>query len=451
MESSSLESSLSDCQNAKSDLNFENLKVMKNLTFDSSDGLKIFYDIYEPNFTDSIESKNVIIQIAHGMVEHKERYTWLCSNLANRGYIVGINDHRGHGKSVDSTHFWGEMVGSNSSSRMQSSRELDSHFVDERSSSISSFESTQPANLTHDTRITTKQYSQNTNSKSKPARVNPAEASLGDFVGCQGSGDGSLLDIKTQATTADSRKSVKKATQGNDGFMKAIDDMFSLTQILKQKYKNKKFVLLGHSMGSLLSRGYLKMYGENLDALILSGSPANNPLLKVGIALAKMLKFLKLESKGKEIINNLSFGGFNKPFANPSKDNIHSSGPCAWICRDKAIVDAYLADKACQFIFSLDSFIALFRGTLWVQTPLDSNSVLQDSNRVKPPILILSGESDACGNFGKGVKIIAQNFESSGFKVTLKLYPNARHEIFNEINKEEILNDLLLWLKNNGL
>lgn len=328
--------------------NFENLKVMKNLTFSSQDGLKIFYDIYTP---DSIES-STIIQIAHGMVEHKERYAWLCGNLASRGYIVAINDHRGHGKSIDSTHKWGEM--------------------------------------------------------------------------------GGAVSIESK-----------------DGFIKAIDDMCALTQILKREFPHRKFVLLGHSMGSLLSRGYLKMYGENLDALVLSGSPANNELLKFGIALAKMLKLLKLESKGKEIINNLSFGGFNKTFAKVDKSAPYSSGHCAWLSRDKAVVRAYIDDKACQFIFSLDSFIALFRGTLWVQSVLDSNSALQDSK--KPPVLILSGKSDACGDFGRGVEIIAQNFKNAGFNTTLKLYPEARHEIFNELNKDEILNDLILWLKSYDL
>lgn len=314
--------------------------LYKDLTFDSvCDGLRIYYDIYEPS---GLSSYPVVIQIAHGMVEHKERYEWVASNLAQKGFVVAINDHRGHGKSIDESHPWGEMQG---------------------------FKESSP-----------------------------------------------------------------------DGFKRAIEDMHQLTEILKSRFKPDKFILLGHSMGSLLSRGYLKLYVNELDALILSGSPAYNPFVGVGKILAQLFKVFKLESKGKNMINALSFGGFNRPFLhNVGEDNI--KGGFAWLCRDKAVVEAYKADNACQFVFSLSSFIGLFAGMQWVND-------MRDVKAKNLPLLIVSGNRDSCGDFGIGVEKIARQYEKCSLNVNLTLYEGARHEILNEINKTQVLNDIVVFIEN---
>lgn len=338
----------------------QNIDIEKDLHFVSqSDGLNIYYDIYIPqesqqNHSSKLYATNpTIIQIAHGMVEHKERYIWLCSQLARYGYVVVINDHRGHGKSIDSTHSWGEMGG------------------------------------------------------------------------------------------------ISNAINDNkNGFNKAIDDLYSLTKIIRNKFPQHHFILFGHSMGSLIARGYLKIYGENLEGLILSGSPAYNAMLKIGINIASFLRLIGAKEWGKNFINSLSFGGFNRPFAKIDNNAKYSTGKFAWLSRDVDSVRAYCLDPACQFVFSLDSFIALFQGTLWVQEVLFEKSALMNKDLPKPPIYVISGESDTCGNFGKGVKKIAQLLRDYDFDVTLKLYKEARHEIFQEINKDEILSDMLEWIHN---
>lgn len=337
----------------------QNINIEKDLCFTSqSDNLNIYYDIYLPQETQQSQAqqdlhatKPTIIQIAHGMVEHKERYIWLCAQLALHGYVVAISDHRGHGKSISSTHVWGEMGGT-------------------------------------------------------------------------------------------------EATNDKDGFHKAIGDLYSLTQMLRARFPHHRFILLGHSMGSLLARGYLKKHGEMLDGLILSGSPAYNPLLKTGIGMASFLRLIGAKEWGKNFINNLSFGGFNRPFAKKDSNAKYSTGEFAWLSRDIESVKAYRSDAACQFVFSLDSFIALFKGTLWVQEVLCEKSALNSKDLPKPPIYVISGASDSCGDFGKGVQKMAQLLKDSGFEVTLKLYKEARHEIFQEINKEEVLHDMLEWLYN---
>lgn len=336
------------------------ISVHKDLTFNSScDGLKIYYDIYEPS---PLPSRPIIIQIAHGMVEHKARYEWAASSLAQKGFIVAINDHRGHGKSIDKSHPWGEMRG-----------------------------------------------------------LGDAESQVNQ-------------DSKNHTNTDKSR------AESTDGFRRAVKDMHQLIEILKSRYNDSKFVLLGHSMGSLLSRGYLKLYAYELDVLILSGSPAYNPLIGVGKTLAQILKILTLESQGKNIINALSFGGFNRPFLhNVGEDN--AKGGFAWLCRDKAVVEAYKADSACQFVFSLSSFIGLFAGMQWVN---DTHDVQAEHL----PLLVASGNRDSCGDFGIGVEKIARQYEKCGLDVELVLYEGARHEILNETNKTQVLNDMIAFINN---
>ncbi|WP_295739069.1 alpha/beta hydrolase [uncultured Helicobacter sp.] len=314
------------------------MQVYKNKSFISKqDGLEIFYDVYMPEVSNA-----TLIQIAHGMVEHKDRYEWVGSYLAERGFIVVINDHRGHGKSIDALHPWGEMNG------------LDSKHTE------------------------------------------------------------------------------------SSGFVKAVMDMHQLTFLAKEHFKPQKYVLLGHSMGSLLARGYVKMHRHELDSLILSGSPAYNPFASLGAGLARILQMCGLEIQGKKWINALSFGGFNKPFLhNVGEDN--TKGGFAWLCRDRAVVEAYKADSACQFVFSLESFIGLFKGMAWVNK-VNANQANMGQNL---PLLIISGNKDSCGNFGIGVEKIANQYRLWGFDVRLKLYEGARHEILNETNKQEVIEDIV--------
>ena len=147
---------------------------------------------------------------------------------------------------------------------------------------------------------------------------------------------------------------------------------------------------------------------------------------------------MRFKEWGKHFINSLSFGGFNKPFlGNESEDN--TKGGFAWLCRDKAVVEAYKADKACSFVFSLQSFIGLFKG-------MKNVNDMRGLEGKGLPLLIISGRSDSCGDFGIGVEKIAHQYQQCGFNVELILYEGARHEILNEINKEQVLGDIIYFI-----
>lgn len=391
----------------------------KDLNFIAKDSLCIFYDVYVPN---TVKPK-AVIQIAHGMVEHKGRYEWLCTNLAQKGYIVAINDHRGHGKSIDSTHPFGEMRGTNNI--------LDSKDFNETSGFYQAIRD---------------MY---TLTKLLKDKIVPC---IQHYLATK---DSQSLDLAhkeshIQQLNLFNLEQESKITNGNSMQNNTPQEHYQESNDTQNTcYAKLPFILLGHSMGSLLSRGYLKLFPSELDRLILSGSPAYNPLLHFGINLAKILQIVGLHSQGKRLINALSFGGFNKTFAKENPHSEFSTGAFAWLSRDKQSVQLYKNDKACQFIFSLNSFIDLFYGTLWVRYPIknsERNKQILDSQPILP-ILIISGEDDACGGFGKGVKVIAQDFKEAGYAVNLKLYPQARHELFFEINKQEVFEDIIAWLE----
>lgn len=353
------------------------ITIHKDQSFASNaDNLSIFYDIYVPEAESS-----VVIQIAHGMVEHKGRYVWVCERLARLGFIVVINDCRGHGKSIDSAHPLGEMQGIKSAESSHNSNEAHNLALDSSNVLKSAF----------------------------------------------------AQNAKTLDSSATKHTNAHKSP---NGFEKAVADLHQLSGIIKARFKPTHYILLGHSMGSLLSRGYLLKYESELSAIVLSGSPAYNSLSGVGIMLAKILRFLRLEKSGAWLVNALSFGSFNAPF----KKDKSEDRSLAWLCSDRAVVSAYRADKLCRFIFSLNSFIGLFGGLRCV-----NKAKLESSAHI--PMLLVSGANDSCGDFGRGVVKIARFYEQMGVSVEMKLYPNARHEVLNDMCKDEVLRDIISFIK----
>ena len=121
--------------------------------------------------------------------------------------------------------------------------------------------------------------------------------------------------------------------------------------------------------------------------------------------------------------------------------------PSDWLCRDEAVVDAYMEDPRCGFPFTLNGFYNLFL-TLY---KIIRKEYLERMPR-NLPVLFIAGDKDPVGNFGKGVQDVAELFEKTGMKnVECKLYHDARHEVLNERNKEEVFGDVLAWMEKNQL
>ncbi len=275
-----------------------------------------------------------VVQIAHGMAEHAARYERFAQALADAGYAVYANDHRGHGKTAGSL----------------------------------------------------------------------------DNVGYFGD---------------------------SDGFGTVVADMMTVTTQARAEHPGVPVFLFGHSMGSMLARAYAIRDSASLSGLLLSGTGADPGALgKVGGVIASIEGRVRGRRHRSVLLDKMTFGKFNSEFS-PARTNFD------WLSRDEAEVDKYIADPYCGGVFTTGFFKDLLGGIATINDPVQVAKV-----RSTLPILLLSGDRDPVGDSGKGVESVARQFEAAGIKdVTVRLYREARHEILNETNRDEVTRDILSWLE----
>lgn len=214
-----------------------------------------------------------------------------------------------------------------------------------------------------------------------------------------------------------------------------VTDLHRMSVIVRQRYPALPLILFGHSMGSFVARLYAARYGAELSGLILCGTGGPNPLASAGIALASMVAKTQGPRSRSQTLNDIAFGNYNKHFQ-PQHSNYD------WLTRDEAVVRAYEADPRCTFCFTASGFRDLF--TL-VQEANSRRSMAALPKEL--PVLLISGDMDPVGGYGKGVQTVLDRLLQAGMKdVSMTLYPQARHELLNELNKEEVLADIRQWL-----
>ena len=275
-----------------------------------------------------------IIQISHGMNERAIRYDYFAKKLAQEGYLVYANDHRGHGDS------------------------------------------------------------------------SPSKEELGYI-------------------------------SDNDGFQDMVDDMKQLTDIIKKENPKLKLILLGHSMGSFLAQRYIQLYGEEIDGVILSGTNGKqSSMVNMGILLSKIIMKRKGRKSSGEILDKLTFGKYNDRFK-PNKTKFD------WLSRDEIEVKKYIEDPYCGNIFPTSFFHDLYIGTKIIH-----NKAFLEKIPKNLPIYIFAGDADPVGNYGKGILSLYNRYKSLGIKdISYKLYKDGRHEMLNEINKDEVIEDTIRWIE----
>lgn len=223
-----------------------------------------------------------------------------------------------------------------------------------------------------------------------------------------------------------------------DGWGQAVRDLNSVMEHMAKQHPGLPRVLLGHSMGSFLAREYALRYPDGLDALVLSGTGWYPRALSASGRLpARIIRALGRGSKPSRTLHHLSFSRHNKPF------ETKGGSANAWLSRDEAEVAKYDRDPLCGFMFTADGFYDLFTG-------LDALSRVERLAGLKKelPVYFLAGDHDPVGAFSKGVKTVYGQWKDAGLSnVKMKLYPEGRHEMFNEINREEVTRDLIDWLK----
>lgn len=222
-----------------------------------------------------------------------------------------------------------------------------------------------------------------------------------------------------------------------NGWALVTGDVHRLRRLQGEKYPGIPYFLLGHSMGSFLVRTYLCRYPGQVDGAILSGTgqePA--PLIAAGKAAAGLLSALRGSSYVSPLVYKLSLGAYNDHFK-PTRTGAD------WLSRDEEAVDAFLADPMCSFRPSCGLFYNMMEGLQYIAS---SKALAQMDPST--PVYIFSGGQDPVGGMGKGVKKVHGYFKDHGTRdLTLKLYPGGRHEMFNELNRQEVYQDLLDWLE----
>lgn len=221
------------------------------------------------------------------------------------------------------------------------------------------------------------------------------------------------------------------------GWELVVGDMRKLYERMREQYFSLPVFMLGHSMGSFLTRTYIIRYHDGPDGAILVGTGQYSGVqLNAGLALANRIIKSKGASQKSKLLKDMAFFGYNARIK-PVRTEFD------WLSRDEAVVDAYLADPDCGFIPSAGLFRDMFTGIKYI-------SSMKNLDRIKTtlPVYFLAGDADPVGDYGKGVVKAYNSFLKAGLAdVSLKLYHGARHEILSEPNKAEVYADILAWLR----
>jgi alpha-beta hydrolase superfamily lysophospholipase len=220
-----------------------------------------------------------------------------------------------------------------------------------------------------------------------------------------------------------------------EGWNTVIDEVYKVTEHIKKENTNIDIFIFGHSMGSLITRGYMQKYGDQVRCAIISGTSASKGFLGVaGIALAKLISLTKGNRYKSKLLTDLSFGNFNKKFAPNKTEN-------DWLSRDEQQVKKYNDDEKCGFICSSRFYVDLLKGLSDISK---KRNILKTPKDL--PILFISGDEDPVGDMGKGIEKITNTYKSLGYNVKVILYKGGRHEILNETNNKEVYDDILSFV-----
>ena len=222
-----------------------------------------------------------------------------------------------------------------------------------------------------------------------------------------------------------------------NGWDFVVRDVRKLRKLEGEKHPGIPYVMLGHSMGSFLTRTYLIRWPGTVDAAVLSGTGQEAaPLVALGRGMSGMIGSLRGRDYVSDLVYDMSMGSYNKPFR-PNQ----TTGD--WLSRDMERVKAFRDDPLCSFRPTVTMFRDMLGGIQFIGRK--KNLAKMDKNT---PVYFLSGDHDPVGSMGKGVEKVARMFRQAGCRdVTVKLYPDGRHEMFNEINRQEVMDDLLAWLE----
>jgi len=243
-------------------------------------------------------------------------------------------------------------------------------------------------------------------------------------------------DHRGHGRTADRHGRFGVARPG--GWTAMIDDASVVTDLIHENHPEARIVLFGHSMGSFVAQGYMERWGNGLSGVVLSGSShgleGSDELLPPPDSIAD-----PHPDSPSELFAAM-FAGFNEPFTSDDATGFE------WLSCDPAEVKKYVDDPWCGAGVPLtNGFVAdMIHGMVDAWDPEAEAKI-----PTNVPVLVMSGLQDPVGGFGEGASALATNLAALGVeRVTANMYPDGRHEMLNETNRDEVTADLIRWLGN---
>ncbi|WP_300800748.1 alpha/beta fold hydrolase [uncultured Acetatifactor sp.] len=220
-----------------------------------------------------------------------------------------------------------------------------------------------------------------------------------------------------------------------------VRDVHRLKKLTEELYPGVPYVLMGHSMGSFITRNYLCRYGTGISGAVIMGTGMQpKAVLDMARLVAGIQKLFCGSGHVSRLLDRLAFGGYGRGITDRRT-------AFDWLSRDRERVDRYIADPMCGFTFTVNGFGALFELVLRLYSPENLAAVPREL-----PVFMVSGDADPVGDYGKGVRRAYDSLVVAGLTdIRLKLYPGGRHELLNETNRSQVMQDICRWVEENVL
>lgn len=220
-----------------------------------------------------------------------------------------------------------------------------------------------------------------------------------------------------------------------------VEDIYTHYTKTKETYGSLPYFILGHSMGSYMTRKCLSVKAKEMDglagAIIMGTGTEADATINAGLAIINLLSFFRSDNYRSTFVRDMTYGGPYKQYDCYGKDPKNS-----WLNKDEECVKKYYADPKCTFLFTLGAYRGLVESTKY-----DNNMKNIEKMKKDLPIFFVSGAADPVGNMGKGVQEAYDKFKTAGMQdLSIKLYENDRHEILNELDRETVYADLYQWM-----
>lgn len=219
-----------------------------------------------------------------------------------------------------------------------------------------------------------------------------------------------------------------------NGWAYMVDDVKLFADSIKSDYPDLPYFLMGHSMGSFITRIAVSKYPDLADKYICCGTAGKNPVANMGLLLCNIIKAVYGERAVSPFMESIAFGSYNKRFDGDTKYE--------WLTKDREIIKKYAQDKFCTFHFSVSAMHDLV--TL---IKICNGKKCFANTRDDLPILLIAGDMDPVGNYGKGIKEVYNKYKTFGnTNIKMFLYEDCRHEIHNDTCKEQMTEDILKFI-----